>query len=499
MLRTDTCWHLSEFDDLFSVISTMGGFGAHLVLFCLSGALTTLFVLGYSAMGFGLNVLDKSHDFHEEGAALLQTVVILLLCLYVADVHRWPTILQAMLGLTAFALLCTALMLLVTETPFGPLCVYTILMPLFLVGTKFACYKNVPAAQYTMVIYRVCVVQGLLLAGIFFAWALQANNMWDAETRAFYSSRANCPVNYDELEECRTTTHAAHHPDLPCFWKDVHETIIDFAAGGELCTFHCLDVYEECQEAFILWAFPGLAALGLIVTGLIAKYLKPDQDPSFSGVTMVIKFMAIFLFLIWVFASMAGAGEGLSNNLIAFAIAMCIGSSIVMGALFWNHVQKTEKGLEGAIKTAQTYKNILRGLLLLVALPIILLYLALSVVNQFVRRFILAACCGGCVKYSDEEREHRGCFTKMVSDQIEDFKNWDHAKVLTYTVYWGYGYVFFNALAAKFTTLFLSWLIEYTKSMSVLAVTGIVTFVGMILFLLPPIPGPLHCYRGFYF
>lgn len=52
-------------------------------------------------------------------------------------------------------------------------------------------------------------------------------------------------------------------------------------------------------------------------------------------------------------------------------------------------------------------------------------------------------------------------------------------------------------LASKLTTVFLSWLIEYTSDMNLLSVTGIVIFVGMILFMLPPIPGlPIYLTGG---
>lgn len=54
-----------------------------------------------------------------------------------------------------------------------------------------------------------------------------------------------------------------------------------------------------------------------------------------------------------------------------------------------------------------------------------------------------------------------------------------------------------GVLASKFTTVFLSWLIEYTANMSLGIVTIIVVGVGMILFMLPPIPGlPIYLTGG---
>lgn len=436
-------------------------------------------------------MLQKSHELHDEAARVLTAIFGTLLALYVADAHRWPLLLQETLYSLVFLALCVALLLLVTETPYGPLCVMTVLLPLSYVGLKFTLYKDVPASLYTSWIYRVLVAQGLLVTAVFFAWACQNDNMWDSTTRAYYSDRAFCEVNYQDLDECRRDDSTADN--IPCFWKTEEKLAVEF---NSICTTQCLDVYEECTEAFIMWSNPGLAAMALLSLGFIAKYLKPDDPHSIKGVSAVARIVAIFLFLLWIFASMAGAGEGLSNNLIAFAISLVIGSTIVVAALFWQTVHdKSNKELQEVRKQASGYKDILKGLVILAFLPVLVGYVCLSVVNQAIRR-LLVSCCP-CVIYTEEEKEHRGYVTKYVSRQIEDFMCWDHSKVLTYAIYWGFGYIFFNVLAAKFTTLFLSWLIEATATMNVLAVTGIVFGVGMILFMFPPIPGiPIYLTAG---
>ena len=52
-------------------------------------------------------------------------------------------------------------------------------------------------------------------------------------------------------------------------------------------------------------------------------------------------------------------------------------------------------------------------------------------------------------------------------------------------------------LAPIFTTLFLSWLIEATESLELAPVTGILLIVGIVMFLLPPVPGaPIYLTLG---
>jgi len=54
-----------------------------------------------------------------------------------------------------------------------------------------------------------------------------------------------------------------------------------------------------------------------------------------------------------------------------------------------------------------------------------------------------------------------------------------------------------QVFAAKFTVLFLSWMKQESESMSFLIVTLIIIMVGMLLFLLPPIPGvPIYLTGG---
>merc|ERR1719148_93918 len=54
-----------------------------------------------------------------------------------------------------------------------------------------------------------------------------------------------------------------------------------------------------------------------------------------------------------------------------------------------------------------------------------------------------------------------------------------------------------SVIAAKFTILFLSWLIEATQDLDLHPVTGILIGVGVVMFLLPPVPGaPIYLTLG---
>jgi len=466
--------------------STKMGVCTFLVIFLMSALPTVAFVLGYSGIGYGLEVTAKSYDYHDEAVQVVEYLLIFALFLYLLDSHTWPIILQIPCYLLLFVGFCAILLLMVTETPYGPLCVLTVLVPLLLIGIKDLCYKHVPGHVYAIWMHSVLVTQGVALIVVFFSWALRGENFWDAPTRAIYSDRGGCKIDFEGLEQC------AGNGTVPCFWTSTDKVDVEF---NSQCRAQCLDIYEECEEAFIIWSNPFLAAMALIVIGFISLYLKPDDPQAHHGISAVVRFFAIFLFLFWIFASLAGAGDGLSSSLIAYALSMCVGSSIIMSVVFWKKLTSTDT-IGGAYKQAEAYLDLLKGLVILAFTPLLILYLLICALNQLVRRTV-TCCCPCFVRLTEEEKAHRGCLTKRASNQVEDFKRWNHSRVLVYAVYWGIGYVFLNVLASKLTTVFLSWLIERTSDMDIPAVTLIVFGVGMVLFMLPPIPGlPIYLTAG---
>ena len=211
-----------------------------------------------------------------------------------------------------------------------------------------------------------------------------------------------------------------------------------------------------------------------------------------TNVLTVIKSSSVFLFLFWIFASLSGAGGGLTGSLIAFAVSLLVGTSIIAAATMRKNTPGTNSDqiIGDAFESNKFYLDLVKGFVILALSTVLVAYLVLSTMNQMIRKvksFITGT-----------PLEYRGILTQMTAEQVKDFKtNWNHSKVLTYAAYWGFGYVFFNVLASKFTTVFLSWLIEYTSDMSIHAVTGIVVLVGMGLFMLPPIPGlPIYLTGG---
>ena len=387
-------------------------------------------------MGYGLEVVSNSQTVH--AMIDVEVILALILVLFLFDSHYWPTPLKIFAWSGLFAMICVILCLMVAYVPYGPICIFSVLVPLSIFGIKNAFFPNVPATVLVGWNYKVYVSLASVILVSFFYWCSIDGNMWDSPTNAEYSQRAGCAVDFTNLEDCENNDAEG----VPCFYDEYYSEV----TFSEECTSRCINVYQACEEAFITWSFPGLAAMSLFVMGFISKYLENPSDPHNNHhISAVAKFCAVFLFMFWIFASLAGAGEGLSSSLIAFAISMFIGSGIVFAVVFWNSLlsHKDSNGIMGGVaKQVESYINLVRGLVVLGFSPLILVYLFFSMVNQFFRRFIIRHLCKSRVPTA--EYEHKGFFTLSVSLQIEDFLAWDHAKILSYGVYWGVGYVFLS-------------------------------------------------------
>ena len=394
-------------------------------------------------MGYGLDVSALSQEY--TGGDLIEVWIIcsLIFIMYIFDAQYWPIPVQIFSWVIILAGSGISLCLLVAMVPYGPLCTFTVLVPLSIFGIKNSLFPHVPGNILVGWNHKVYIYMAVIILGSFFYWCSIDGNMWDSPTNAEFSYKAGCAVDFTVLEECENE----EVEGVPCFFDEDYTTV----TFSEDCTSRCIGVYQACEEAFIIWSFPGLAAMSLFVMGFISKYLENPKDPDANHhISAVAKFCGVFLFLFWLYASLAGAGEGLSSSIIAFGISMFIGSAIVFSVVFWNStvsmIKKTgDKDIIGGVaKQVESYKSAVRGLVILAFSPLVLVYLFLSILTQFTRRYVTRKICRH--RMTKEEFGHEGLFTYAVTMQIEDFLTWDYAEVLSYAVYWGIGYVFLSKL-----------------------------------------------------
>jgi hypothetical protein len=454
----------------------------------MTSILPAVFVYRFSGIGeVGLHQTARTRELADQAKIVLGIVFGLFVIGYSFDVHFWHPDNFAAKLLTFIMVVATTGALLVMSgsgIPFMPVCIFTLLVPLFLLMLKYVFFRSVPAHTFAKQSAGVIILLGVLLMAVFILWFLVFDGVgWNDDTRIFYSHLAGCLPDFKELDYCRH-----EGTENPCFFKDDTHPHPVFTRD---CPHGCAKVYDSCGVAFIIWINPALAAMALIVIGFMVDYARA-REPFNHRIKLVVEATCGFLFVFWIFASSNGAGGSFTTSLIAYAIAMTVGSVIIMWAIILSDEvaeHNTEAMLEEALENTESFVDIIKGCVILFASPLLLFYMLLSMFRQIIRKMRACFCCTNL--------EYRGLLTERAAEQFDDFRyKWKHCNVLTYAFYIGLVYVVFS-IFPKLTNVFLSWLIQVTSTMDMLPVTGIVTGVGMVLFMLPPVPGlPIYLTSG---
>ena len=260
------------------------------------------------------------------------------------------------------------------------------------------------------------------------------------------------------------------------------------------CDQMCLNVYNDCANGFILWAGPVLMCLSMIFLSFFCTFLRSEgtgEDDIFNFG----KLWFFVLFILWASASLSGTAAGVTSSLVTLTLASLMGAFIFLSASFSKEEQKhNQKAMW--IRIHEKYGDsldIVRGLFVVTCSPIVVAYFMLSAINQLVRRIGV----NPCAQPSCDSDNNAGLVTVKAKKQLNRMRAWNRAKVFTYAVYWGVAYMILQVLVANLTVVFLSWMIEKTANLGLVPVTGIMCAVGVMMFLLPPVPGvPVYLTLG---
>jgi len=330
---------------------------------------------------------------------------------------------------------------------------------------------------------------------IFLAWFIwtfwRDENEWTTSIRLLDASDTGCEANFKDREHCR-----GDQTGGVCFMPNGPASIY-FPEG---CDINCRDVYSSCLNTFIIWAGPFLVSAGLLFlsffTTFVGGRVSPEQE--------IIKFTKIWLFLLfgmWVTASLAGAGPGFTFALAAITLAAFVASGVFI-ATSYKRIEREQRISDlwnAIVEKYGSYLNIVRGLLVVTCTPVAIAYVLVSGLKQRVRALKIFRCSvpPQSTRNMSKPDNLRGWLTIEGRDLVREFMSWDRAAVYSWSLFWGVGFITLSVIASKFTTLFLSWLINATQHMSLVVVTSIMVGVGVLMFLLPPVPGaPIYLTMG---
>lgn len=477
-----------------------------------------------------------------------------------------PTIRRFQQGALLIGCLGAALVVvsLAGDYPYGPITLFIVATSVWmlLVRRTFLFYDTVAGSMKKASARRfigwcsgpfLCVSVAVFVAWFVWTFVNHHSRSWN-EAEIFHvateAAASACDPNFIDFPECQSTQEQFNNDDGAggevCFSADYATFTLQFPDG---CDESCAtNLYNDCLNPFILWVGPFLVSLCLLFLSFMATFLRTTNaattasgDQQQQGETQqqstssnqleqqqeevrsqtdstmmmidevqkddMVRFAKVWLLLLfgmWVSASLAGAGAGLSTALAAMTLAAFVASAIFVVVSFnamerKQHIQGLKAALEVQERENGTVYDAAKGLLLLTCTPVALLYLVVAVVKQGVRRM-----CG------NTQVRHTGS-TKALNDDGNDgivtveaqrllnwAQSWDRrSRVFTFAVYWGIAFVVMNVIIAQFTLLFLSWLVEQTSQMPLGSVTAILMGVGLTMFLLPPVPGvPIYLTLG---
>ena len=451
------------------------------------------------------------------------------------------------------------------DYPYGPIALFIVATSLWMLfvrktisrffGTADTNYSEISARRYIGWCSGPFLFVSLVVFVAWLGWTLvftsqQGQSRWNDDEIyqvATEAKAAACDPNFKEFPQCQSSDGSG-----VCFSVNYSTSSLQFSDG---CDESCATkVYNDCLNPFILWVGPFLVSLCLLFLSFMATFLRanttgatnwensstsfkeqqvnddtqqstPPQEQATASQTSnatplvldavqkddMVRFAKVWLLLLfgmWVSASLAGAGAGLTTALTTMTLAAFVASAIFVAVSF-NAMERKQhvKGLKAALEAQErengTVYDAAKGLLVLTCTPVALLYLAVSVVKQGVRRMRGNADAKHHVSSketdsSDAEHTYDGWVTVEAQRLINWTQSWDRrTRIFTYAVYWGIAFVVMNVIVAQFTLLFLSWLVEQTSEMPLASVTAILMGVGLTMFLLPPVPGvPIYLTLG---
>eukprot|EP00567_Pseudictyota_dubia_P016077 CAMPEP_0197436476 /NCGR_PEP_ID=MMETSP1175-20131217/3917_1 /TAXON_ID=1003142 /ORGANISM="Triceratium dubium, Strain CCMP147" /LENGTH=900 /DNA_ID=CAMNT_0042965775 /DNA_START=350 /DNA_END=3052 /DNA_ORIENTATION=+ len=467
-----------------------------------------VYILLFTRMGFGLSVFQFVAGHMEQYAYYLAAALTgFIFSLYMLDFSYWETKcgkIMRRISWGIFVLGCMVVILFLSgEYPYGPICLFAVLTPMWLVLMKHLFYDRKSTRVYVSWLSGPLFFVSLLTVLLWLIWTfLRDENEWNEVTRLEAAEETGCEPNFEEYPDCQNS-----EGDV-CFEVVPTPPDVIFPEG---CDEECVKVYDQCLNTFILWVGPLLVSLALFFLSFFCTFLRTEGTNE-KDIINFGKLWIFLLFAMWVTASLAGMGSGVTAALLALTLASFAGTFVFLAASFSRPDQKEQaKAVWRRVKAKYgDHLDTARGLAIVVTLPLALIYVGLSFINQCVRRTRIFRCSRSPERSTADDDSDQGGDGRSHSDdakmdwitdrtrqQVNTVKSWDRSKVYTYAIYWGAAFMVLSVIVAQLTVLFLSWLIEKTSTMSLGAVTGILVGVGLVMFLLPPVPGvPIYLTLG---
>ncbi len=448
-------------------------------------------------MGFGKRTFYfLANNFSNLVYPIAGGLCVFAFLLYLFDIQHWSSEAGSNLRTFFYTILMSGIFLVVLfmagEHPYGPTTLFIIFMPFYLAGIRYVFYRHKSAKIFINWSSGPLFFISVITMVAWVTWTLvDERNEWNLGIALNEAEESGCVANFIDYPNCEDDD------GMACFQFDEGLNSLNFGncEDGETCKM----VYADCYNTFILWVGPFLASLGALFLSFLASFMRDDGSPE-QEASKFVRVWVLLLFAVWVTASLAGAGTGLSTTLTSLVLASFIAAGIFISMIYdlEERREKTQKVKERLAEKYGGWADVFRGVLIVTCTPVFIIYLAVSFLVQRVR-VMTFKCYSKPPNTTDSLRNITGEHWLTIEGRriIRNFQSWDTTKVFTYAIYIGLLFMIMNVIVAQYTLVFLSWLIEWTSEMNLGVVTAILVGVGMTMFLLPPVPGvPIYLTLG---
>jgi len=457
----------------------------YIVLLIICSIPSALYIFLFSEVGFGFTYFYYlSKEFGDYWYTVGSGILGLFTILYLLDFSSWGN--RSPVGqmwlFVSWVILCSGvvflLLIMTQDYPYGPICIFAVLTPLLLAGMKLLCFKNMGIKLYVVWLSRPLFMISIITCFCWVLWVLSDDDReFNMNNRLKDASKVGCEPNFESYPAC-------HDGEELCFIIK-GEVTFPFPSG---CDISCGEVYDECLNTFIVWSGPLLMSVLYFFMSFFTHFLRADVLED--QIKNFFRLWIILLATMWCAASLVGAGEGISSAIAAFTFTSFVGSFIFLGATLSRNQQKeaVTEYVANLVEAYEGYLDVIKGLFIITCLPLVFFYIAVSFVNQCMRKI-------GCP--CNKRKVTTGWLTNATSRQLKHYRTWNHTQVFAYAILWGIGFMTMSVVVSQLTTLFLSWVIEEVKVFSIIQTTLITSAIGIVMFLLPPVPGiPIYLTLG---
>ena len=444
-----------------------------------------IFLFLFSSMGIGIETFRESKKIDYLVPWYILAAVTILLLQALLDADQWKEKKQIYFSRALYIfialLLCTSIFSSAGKYPYGPMCLFALATPLWLMGAKLLCF-HVTFGQFVAWLPGPLFSQSLTILVYWVAWTWHSDeygngNNWSKWLQNDYAKKVQCPPNFEDHEECERYYNAEQNT-----W------IIPL-------TGNCEEVYDTCLDSFLLWAAGFFVAVYYFFLSHMCVYVRIDDlDAAPQGFNRLI---LLLVFGLWCAASLSASNGAVTNAFLAFLL-FC-GLSVAVIFIFVHSRKSAEKRLLNPFVKSMKEKFTLYGDWFrggaIFCIPIGVIYGAIARLNQAVRL-------SGINKWIPpiiDPVERSFWVTRTCHQQWVEVKNWRWTSVLQKSLWIGVIIQTMTVIITKFTYLFLAWLKVWVveEGFEIYEVTLIIAFVGILLFLFPPIPGvPIYFTSG---